>query len=68
MNQTDSSFILHPSSFQEVTDRMSKTIFTLKERPIVPLETEVFTPDVIAPLVRVVTSYGSRLPQQTGTR
>jgi len=29
---------------------MSKTIFTLKERPIVPLETEVFTPDVIAPL------------------
>src|SRR5262245_7808758 len=29
---------------------MSKTIFTLKERPTVPLETEVFTPDVIAPL------------------
>ncbi len=29
---------------------MSKTIFTLKERPPVPLETEVFTPDVIAPL------------------
>lgn len=29
---------------------MSKTIFTLKERPIVPLETEVLTPDVIAPL------------------
>ncbi len=25
-------------------------IFTLKERPTVPLETEVFTPDVIAPL------------------
>jgi formylmethanofuran dehydrogenase subunit C len=31
---------------------MSKTIFTLKERPSVPLETEVFTPDVIAPLTR----------------
>src|ERR1700730_9117958 len=29
---------------------MSKTIFTIKERPTVPLETEVFTPDVIAPL------------------
>jgi formylmethanofuran dehydrogenase subunit C len=29
---------------------MSKTIFTLKERPSVPLETEVFSPDVIAPL------------------
>lgn len=29
---------------------MSKTIFTLKEPPPVPLETEVFTPDVIAPL------------------
>jgi formylmethanofuran dehydrogenase subunit C len=27
-----------------------KTIFTLKERPVVPLETEVFRPDVIAPL------------------
>jgi formylmethanofuran dehydrogenase subunit C len=27
-----------------------KTIFTPKERPSVPLETEVFTPDVIAPL------------------
>jgi formylmethanofuran dehydrogenase subunit C len=31
---------------------MSKTIFTLKERPSVPLEIEVFTPDVIAPLTR----------------
>jgi formylmethanofuran dehydrogenase subunit C len=31
---------------------MSKTIFSLKERPSVPLETEVFTPDVIAPLTR----------------
>ena len=29
---------------------MTKTIFTLKERPTVPLETEVFSPDVIAPL------------------
>jgi formylmethanofuran dehydrogenase subunit C len=29
---------------------MSKTIFTIKERPTVPLETEVFSPDVIAPL------------------
>jgi formylmethanofuran dehydrogenase subunit C len=29
---------------------MSKTIFSLKERPSVPLEVEVFTPDVIAPL------------------
>jgi formylmethanofuran dehydrogenase subunit C len=29
---------------------MSKTIFTLKERPHVPLEAEVLTPDVIAPL------------------
>jgi formylmethanofuran dehydrogenase subunit C len=29
---------------------MSKTIFTLKERPTVPLETEVLSPDVIAPL------------------
>src|SRR5262249_41931583 len=32
------------------THRMSKTIFTLKERPTVPLEAEVLTPDVIAPL------------------
>ncbi len=31
---------------------MSKTIFTVKERPNVPLEAEVFTPDVIAPLTR----------------
>jgi formylmethanofuran dehydrogenase subunit C len=31
---------------------MSKTIFTLKEIPSVPLEVEVFTPDVIAPLTR----------------
>jgi formylmethanofuran dehydrogenase subunit C len=30
--------------------RMSKTIFTIKERPTVPLETELFSPDVIAPL------------------
>jgi formylmethanofuran dehydrogenase subunit C len=29
---------------------MSKTTFTLKERPHVPLEAEVLTPDVIAPL------------------
>jgi formylmethanofuran dehydrogenase subunit C len=29
---------------------MSKTILTLKERPHVPLEAEVLTPDVIAPL------------------
>jgi formylmethanofuran dehydrogenase subunit C len=29
---------------------MSKTILTLKERPHVPLEAEVITPDVIAPL------------------
>src|SRR5271165_5932996 len=29
---------------------MSKTIFILKQHPPVPLETEVFTPDVIAPL------------------
>jgi formylmethanofuran dehydrogenase subunit C len=29
---------------------MSKTIFTLKQHPTVPLETEVFTPDVIARL------------------
>lgn len=29
---------------------MSKTILTLKERPAVPLEAEVVTPDVIAPL------------------
>ena len=29
---------------------MSKTIFTLKQRPSVPLETEVFSPDVVAPL------------------
>ena len=29
---------------------MSKTIFILKERPPVPLETEVFTPDIIARL------------------
>jgi formylmethanofuran dehydrogenase subunit C len=29
---------------------MSKTTFTLKERPTVPLEAEVLTPDVIAPL------------------
>ncbi len=29
---------------------MSKTIFTLKERPHVPLETEVLSPDVIASL------------------
>src|SRR5215472_25848 len=29
---------------------MSKTILTLRERPHVPLEAEVLTPDVIAPL------------------
>jgi len=29
---------------------MTKTIFTLKQRPSVPLEAEVFTPDAIAPL------------------
>jgi formylmethanofuran dehydrogenase subunit C len=29
---------------------MTKTIFILKERPSVPLETEVLSPDVIAPL------------------
>src|SRR5262249_7228553 len=29
---------------------MTKTIFTLKERPHVPLEAEVLTPDVIGPL------------------
>jgi formylmethanofuran dehydrogenase subunit C len=34
----------------QATDRMSKTTFTIKERPVVPLETELFTPDVIAPL------------------
>lgn len=31
-------------------DVTNKTIFRLKQRPSVPLETEVFTPDVIAPL------------------
>ena len=31
---------------------MSKTIFSVKERPSVPLEVEVLTPDVIAPLSR----------------
>jgi formylmethanofuran dehydrogenase subunit C len=34
------------------TELTNKTIFTVKERPSVPLETEVFTPDVIAPLTR----------------
>src|SRR5207248_1645656 len=34
----------------QVNCRMNKTIFTIKERPTVPLETEVFSPDVIAPL------------------
>jgi formylmethanofuran dehydrogenase subunit C len=29
---------------------MSKTIFTLKQRPVVQLEAEVLTPDVVAPL------------------
>jgi hypothetical protein len=29
---------------------MRKTVLTLKERPHVPLEAEVLTPDVIAPL------------------
>lgn len=29
---------------------MNKTILTIKERPPVPLETEVLTPDVVAPL------------------
>jgi formylmethanofuran dehydrogenase subunit C len=31
---------------------MSKTVFRLKERPVVPLEAEILTPDVIAPLSR----------------
>jgi formylmethanofuran dehydrogenase subunit C len=34
----------------QATKAMSKTIFTLKQRPSVPLEAEVFTPDAIAPL------------------
>ena len=34
------------------TTELTKTAFTLKERPSVPLETEVFTPDVITPLSR----------------
>ncbi len=34
----------------QATELKNKTIFTLKERPSVPLETEVFSPDVIAPL------------------
>ena len=29
---------------------MSKTILTLKERPHVPLEAEILTPDALAPL------------------
>jgi formylmethanofuran dehydrogenase subunit C len=33
-----------------VTNPMSKTTFIVKERPHVPLEAEVLTPDVIAPL------------------
>jgi formylmethanofuran dehydrogenase subunit C len=34
------------------TELTTKTVFRLKQRPSVPLEAEVFTPDIIAPLKR----------------
>src|SRR5262245_16406745 len=44
-------FILHPSSFiLSGINPMSPTVLTLRESPHVPLEAEVLSPDVLAPL------------------